>query len=87
MPLRPQEMDLDSEDERDPEWLREKTATVRTPPAVHMVDCVEFVHSLFLLCVSFSSSLRLQQLDEFTDVNEGEKEVMKLWNLHVMKNG
>lgn len=29
MPLRPQEMDLDSEDERDPEWLREKTATVR----------------------------------------------------------
>uniref|UniRef100_A0A672G9L5 Uncharacterized protein n=1 Tax=Salarias fasciatus TaxID=181472 RepID=A0A672G9L5_SALFA len=54
MPLRPQEMDLDSEDERDPEWLREKTAT---------------------------------QLDEFTDVNEGEKEVMKLWNLHVMKHG
>lgn len=29
----------------------------------------------------------LQQLDEFTDVNEGEKEVMKLWNLHVMKHG
>ncbi|CAB1344694.1 unnamed protein product [Coregonus sp. 'balchen'] len=54
MPLRPQEMDVDSEDERDPEWLREKTAT---------------------------------QLDEFTDVNEGEKEVMKLWNLHVMKHG
>ncbi|XP_034395498.1 polycomb protein suz12-B isoform X4 [Cyclopterus lumpus] len=51
MPLRPQEMEEDSEDERDPEWLREKTAT---------------------------------QLDEFTDVNEGEKEVMKLWNLHVM---
>uniref|UniRef100_A0A8D0DGT7 SUZ12 polycomb repressive complex 2 subunit b n=1 Tax=Sander lucioperca TaxID=283035 RepID=A0A8D0DGT7_SANLU len=54
MPLRPQEMEEDSEDERDPEWLREKTAT---------------------------------QLDEFTDVNEGEKEVMKLWNLHVMKYG
>lgn len=31
--------------------------------------------------------LVLQQLDEFTDVNEGEKEVMKLWNLHVMKHG
>lgn len=29
----------------------------------------------------------LQQIDEFTDVNEGEKEVMKLWNLHVMKHG
>lgn len=54
MPLRPQEMDEDSEDERDPAWLREKTAT---------------------------------QLEEFTDVNEGEKEVMKLWNLHVMKHG
>lgn len=29
MPLRPQEMEVDSEDERDPEWLREKTSTVR----------------------------------------------------------
>ncbi|KAM6972120.1 polycomb protein suz12-B isoform 2-T2 [Aplochiton taeniatus] len=54
MPLRPQEMEVDSEDERDPDWLKEKTAT---------------------------------QLEEFTDVNEGEKEVMKLWNLHVMKHG
>ncbi|XP_066520187.1 polycomb protein suz12-B, partial [Hoplias malabaricus] len=54
MPLRPQEMEVDSEDERDPEWLREKTTT---------------------------------QIEEFTDVNEGEKEVMKLWNLHVMKHG
>ncbi|KAJ8254420.1 hypothetical protein COCON_G00210320 [Conger conger] len=54
MPLRPQEMEEDSEDERDPAWLREKTLT---------------------------------QIEEFTDVNEGEKEVMKLWNLHVMKYG
>ncbi|KAK1799480.1 hypothetical protein P4O66_007709 [Electrophorus voltai] len=54
VPLRPQEMDVDSEDERDPEWLREKTT---------------------------------MQIEEFTDVNEGEKEVMKLWNLHVMKHG
>jgi hypothetical protein len=28
-----------------------------------------------------------QMIDEFTDVNEGEKELMKLWNLHLMKNG
>lgn len=28
MPLRPQEMDVDSEDERDPDWLKEKTAKV-----------------------------------------------------------
>lgn len=54
MPLRPQEMDVDSEDEGDPAWLREKT---------------------------------VMQIDEFMDVNEGEKEVMKLWNLHVMKHG
>ncbi|TRY59600.1 hypothetical protein DNTS_003883 [Danionella cerebrum] len=53
-PLRPQEMDEDSEDEKDPEWLKEKTA---------------------------------MQIEEFTDVNEGEKEVMKMWNLHVMKHG
>ncbi|XP_029293876.1 polycomb protein suz12-A-like [Cottoperca gobio] len=54
VPLRPQEMEVDSEDERDPDWLREKT---------------------------------LKQIEEFTDVNEGEKEIMKLWNLHVMKRG
>ncbi|KAF6737287.1 Polycomb protein Suz12 [Oryzias melastigma] len=54
LPLRPQEMDEDSEDERDPDWLKEKT---------------------------------VKQIEEFTDVNEGEKEIMKLWNLHVMKHG
>ncbi|KAM9746245.1 LOW QUALITY PROTEIN: polycomb protein suz12-B-like [Menidia menidia] len=53
-PLRPQELQHDSEDERDPDWLQEKTA---------------------------------KQIEEFTDVNEGEKEIMKLWNLHVMKHG
>lgn len=26
-------------------------------------------------------------IDDFTDVNEGEKELMKMWNLHVMKYG
>ena len=25
-------------------------------------------------------------IDEFTDVNGGEKELMKMWNLHVMKH-
>ncbi|XP_038161588.1 polycomb protein suz12-B-like [Cyprinodon tularosa] len=54
MPMRPQEMEEDSEDERDPDWLKEKT---------------------------------VKQIEEFTDVNEGEKEIMKLWNLHVMKHG
>ncbi|XP_077387302.1 polycomb protein suz12-B-like [Festucalex cinctus] len=54
VPRPPQEMDVDSEDERDPDWLKEKT---------------------------------IKQIEDFTDVNEGEKEVMKLWNLHVMKHG
>ncbi len=26
-------------------------------------------------------------IDEFTDVNEGEKEMMKLWNCHIMRHG
>lgn len=28
-----------------------------------------------------------QMIDEFTDVNDGEKELIKLWNLHCMKHG
>lgn len=29
----------------------------------------------------------LQMIDEFTDVNRGEKEMMKLWNLFAMEQG
>ncbi|CAG2162128.1 unnamed protein product [Oppiella nova] len=54
LPIRPQEMDYDSEAENDPKWMKEKTQMM---------------------------------IDEFTDVNEGEKEVMKMWNLHIMSNG
>lgn len=54
LPIYPKEMDIDSEGENDPEWLRSKT---------------------------------MMMIDEFTDVNEGEKELMKMWNLHVMKCG
>eukprot|EP00058_Branchiostoma_floridae_P028092 XP_002613583.1 hypothetical protein BRAFLDRAFT_57778 [Branchiostoma floridae] len=54
LPLRPQEIDNDSEEESDPIWLKQRTQ--------HMID-------------------------EFTDVNEGEKELMKMWNLHIMRNG
>lgn len=53
-PIRPQEIEYDSEGENDPEWLQTKTKLM---------------------------------IDEFTDVNEGEKELMKMWNLHVMKFG
>ncbi|KAK2160521.1 hypothetical protein LSH36_131g00036 [Paralvinella palmiformis] len=50
-PIRPCEIETDSEDENDPMWLRQNT---------------------------------INMIDEFTDVNEGEKEVMKMWNIHVM---
>ncbi|KAL8584925.1 hypothetical protein ACOMHN_043562 [Nucella lapillus] len=52
-PMRPQEIDLDSEDENSPPWLYLKT---------------------------------VMMIDEFTDVNEGEKELMKMWNVHIMKH-
>ncbi|KAK0089995.1 hypothetical protein PV325_004128 [Microctonus aethiopoides] len=29
----------------------------------------------------------MMMIDDFTDVNEGEKEFMKMWNLHIMKHG
>ncbi|XP_063235513.1 polycomb protein suz12-B isoform X2 [Bacillus rossius redtenbacheri] len=29
----------------------------------------------------------MMMIDEFLDVNEGEKELMKMWNLHIMKHG
>ncbi|CAA9995643.1 unnamed protein product, partial [Nesidiocoris tenuis] len=54
LPINPKEIDVDSEDEMDPRWLKQKV---------------------------------IMMIDEFTDVNEGEKEIMKMWNLHVMKHG
>lgn len=53
LPVKPNEGDIDSEADMDPDWLRERTQLM---------------------------------IDEFTDVNEGEKEILKLWNLHIMKN-
>lgn len=53
LPVKPNEIDIDSEADMDPEWLRERTKLM---------------------------------IDEFTDVNEGEKEILKMWNLHLMQN-
>ena len=53
LPIKPKELDLDSEADMDPAWLRERTQLM---------------------------------IDEFTDVNEGEKEILKLWNIHLMQN-
>lgn len=54
LPVHPKELDIDSEGESDPAWLKQKT---------------------------------IMMIDDFTDVNEGEKELMKMWNLHIMKYG
>jgi len=53
IPLKPAEIDYNSEDERTPEWLKAQTGYM---------------------------------IDEFTDVNDGEKELMKMWNDHIMKS-
>lgn len=51
--LKPIEIDVDSEDEIDPDWLKKHT---------------------------------VKMIDEFVDVNAGEKGIMKLWNLFVLKH-
>lgn len=53
LPLKPMEIDIDSEDEIDPDWLKKNT---------------------------------IKMIDEFVDVNAGEKGIMKLWNLFVLKH-
>lgn len=53
LPLRPSELDVDSEDEIDPTWLRQNT---------------------------------VKMINDFVDVNDGEKGIMKLWNLFVLKH-
>lgn len=53
LPLHATEIDIDSEDEIDPCWLRQNTT---------------------------------RMINEFVDVNDGEKEIMKLWNLFILKH-
>lgn len=53
LPLKPIEIDMDSEDEIDPAWLKKNT---------------------------------IKMIDDFVDVNDGEKSIMKLWNLFVLKH-
>ena len=38
-----------------------------------------YSYAVILMCV--------QMIEEFTDVNRGEKELMKLWNLFALDNG
>ncbi|CAK1586016.1 unnamed protein product [Parnassius mnemosyne] len=57
----------------------------------HTITCLPvYPNELDIDSESETDPLWLQQktmmmIDEFTDVNEGEKELMKMWNLHVMK--
>jgi len=53
LPMQISELDEDSDNELDPDWLKEQTKIL---------------------------------INEFTDVNEGEKGLMKLWNLHCLRN-
>ena len=53
MPILPNEIDQDSDEELVPEWLVQQTEDL---------------------------------INDFTDLNEGEKGIMRLWNLFVMKN-
>ncbi len=53
LPMQISELDVDSDNELDPDWLKEQTKIL---------------------------------INEFTDVNEGEKGLMKLWNLHCLHN-
>ena len=47
-----------------------------------------FVFVCLFVCVfSYDCFVSLQMIEEFTDVNQGEKEVMKLWNLFALENG
>ena len=49
--------------------------------SVTMYVCVVHTNSyaVILMCI--------QMIEEFTDVNRGEKELMKLWNLFALDNG
>ena len=82
MPIRPQEIDLDSEGDNDPEWLKQKTMNVSNSQIITTLNTtlnVRFEWNFNNLVIYF-----FQLLDEFSDVNEGEKEIMKLWNIHIM---
>jgi len=49
--------------------------------------CVYVCVCVFVCVFSYDCFVSLQMIEEFTDVNQGEKEVMKLWNLFALENG
>jgi len=49
--------------------------------------CVCVCVCVFVCVFSYDCFVSLQMIEEFTDVNQGEKEVMKLWNLFALENG
>ena len=48
--------------------------------------CFLFFHGYVDINFLRNSVINLQMIDEFTDVNKGEKELMKLWNTFSMQN-
>jgi hypothetical protein len=50
---------------------------------IHQCCSIVVLLAFDIIPTSFLS----QMIDEFTDVNKGEKELMKLWNLFAMEEG
>lgn len=82
MPLRPQEMDLDSEDERDPEWLREKTATVRSPYISCPFVSVEMSHDWDTL----NSHLKVSKVRTYPGARFAVKFLLQIWVVLFVNN-
>ena len=78
----PEEIDADSEavQESIDRWQKtcsQKVSTIHTHK-MHTTQMPTY-YTLFLS--------HFQMIDDFTDVNRGEKEMMKLWNLFAMEHG
>lgn len=67
LPILPGDMDHDSEDEEYPEWVNQAMIHV----SFRLIFFSLFV-LLFFCCI--------QRIKDFTDVNEGEKTIMIIWN-------
>lgn len=94
-----EEIKVDSEGEvRALEWQKVCCQKVKKSQSPH--NYTHNMHLIWLMspfmyvyvcgcsvCVCDSEMLSLSKmLDDFTDVNKGEKKFMKLWNLFVMEN-
>jgi predicted secreted protein len=69
----------------DPEWLKINRRKIlrkilRVPKHIHI-----FISPCFRPDPEWLKIKTSKMIDDFTDVNDGEKEFMKIWNNHVQK--